>query len=306
MTQPAAPATTYTAAYDAWNRLVKLESTAATVVKHYYDGAKRRIKTESAFTGSVPGETRHFYYTDKWQCIEERTDTSAERQFVWGVRFIDELILRDRAGTPNERLYVLQDGNWNTIGIVDESGAIKERYAYDPYGSSRVYDGSFNTRTFSSYNWELRQAGSRWDASSSLYIPRNRDYHFALGILLERDAMGFVDGLNLQQALQSNPIIFTDPYGTKCDKMAGPRCTGWTSSYSYPVCTWEFRRFYSHWTTGRRPGRGMYFLECCKCRQYCQLTRTPNPDYKIQINGCTNALDVPLGFNFKPCCDQHD
>ena len=53
--------------------------------------------------------TRHFYYDNGWQCLEEHLDDgeTAEHQFIWGLRYIDDLVLRDRDtdsnGTLNER-----------------------------------------------------------------------------------------------------------------------------------------------------------------------------------------------------------
>src|SRR5262249_13146584 len=41
---------------------------------------------------------RHYYYSDSWQVLEERigpTD-APERQFVWGLRYLDDLVLRER------------------------------------------------------------------------------------------------------------------------------------------------------------------------------------------------------------------
>ena len=40
--QPADPTTSFTATYDAWNRLVKLVDGSNTVAEYEYDGAKRR------------------------------------------------------------------------------------------------------------------------------------------------------------------------------------------------------------------------------------------------------------------------
>ena len=145
--KPSDPTTGYTATYDAWNRLVKLVDGANTVAEYRYDAAKRRI-VKKTYTAGELGETRHFYYTEpsKWQVIEERIDASTDpdRQFVWGQRYIDDLVLRDRDtsdpknGTLDERLYSLQDANWNVTSIANTTGTIQERYAYDAYGTPRV------------------------------------------------------------------------------------------------------------------------------------------------------------------------
>jgi hypothetical protein len=51
------------------------------------------------------------------------------------------MVLRDReiVGLGNyDRLYVQQDANYNVTALVDTTGAVAERYAYDPYGSVTV------------------------------------------------------------------------------------------------------------------------------------------------------------------------
>ncbi|HBO43848.1 MAG TPA: hypothetical protein DD670_07950, partial [Planctomycetaceae bacterium] len=46
--------------------------------------------------------TRHFYYNDRWQSLEERVESGgqvsghADCRYVWGTRYVDELILRQR------------------------------------------------------------------------------------------------------------------------------------------------------------------------------------------------------------------
>src|SRR5436189_405887 len=51
------------------------------------------------------------------------------------------LILRDRDtnadGALDERLYALQDANWNVTALTSSSGDVQERYAYDAYGADR-------------------------------------------------------------------------------------------------------------------------------------------------------------------------
>src|SRR4029453_7908253 len=158
--QPAAPASGYIATYDPWNRLVKLVAGSNTVAEYAYDGQKWRTVAKN-YTGGSLTETRHYFYANDWQAVEERlgTSTNAERQFVWGLPYIDNLVLRDRDtsapadGTLDERLYAMQDPNWNVLAIANASGAIKERYAYDAYGKPTLFDASYGSRSSSSYAW---------------------------------------------------------------------------------------------------------------------------------------------------------
>ena len=126
--QPDAPTDHYHARYDAWNRLVEvLAANDTTVIAEYvYDGRNFRT-VKKTYTDDALDETRHFYYNNQWQCLEERVDeeTRPDVQYVWGARYIDDLILRDRdadassltgnlGGTSSgleERLYALQDAN---------------------------------------------------------------------------------------------------------------------------------------------------------------------------------------------------
>jgi YD repeat-containing protein len=125
----------YTGVYDAWDRLVEVKDGANTVAKYAYDGASGRI-VKVTYAGGSPAETRHYYISSAWRVLEERvgSSTSPDRQYVWGRRYVDELILRDRDtdanGTLDERLYALQDGNFNVTAIADTSGAVVERSSY--------------------------------------------------------------------------------------------------------------------------------------------------------------------------------
>jgi len=106
--QPNSPTDSYDCTWDAWNRLVQMHSGQTKIAEYAYDGLARRLTKTDIST------TRHYYYSDKWQVLEERTGSnpetaSAERQFVWGLRHLDDLILRDRPNTTPSRLYALQD-----------------------------------------------------------------------------------------------------------------------------------------------------------------------------------------------------
>jgi RHS repeat-associated protein len=202
--KPDDPTAAFTATYDAWNRLVKLEDGDDTVAEYEYDGAKRRTVKKTYDSGDLD-ETRHFYYTEpaRWQVVEERVDTSsdADRQFVWGLQYIDDIVLRDRDttgdGTLDDRLYGMQDANWNVTGIVDGTGSVQERYAFTAYGVSGVWTSAFTIRDVSSHEWETRFAGYRLDSESSCYWVRNRVYNGQFGAWIQRDPHGYRDGPEL-------------------------------------------------------------------------------------------------------------
>jgi hypothetical protein len=144
------------------------------VAAYEHDGLGRRI------TETAGGTTRHFYYSAGWQVLEERvgSSTGADRQFVWGARYIDDLVLRDRDtsepknGVLNERVYALEDANFNVVALADTGGSVQERYIYSPYGTSSASTGTFGSRGPSAYAWEYRYTGRRYDLATGLYYYR--------------------------------------------------------------------------------------------------------------------------------------
>ena len=136
-----------------------------------------------------PSETRHFYYNTSWQLLEERLESGGEisayanRQNLWGLRYIDDLILRDRDtnadGTLDERLYCLQDPNWNVIAIAGTDGAVVERYSYTAYGTPTFLTSTFTARdpNTSSYSWSTLYTSRQYDPETGLQHSRNRYLH---------------------------------------------------------------------------------------------------------------------------------
>ena len=70
-------------------------------------------------------------------------------QYVWSPRYIDAAVLRDENDDEDnlcddETLYYLTDANFNVTALVDTSGNVVERYAYDPYGEVIVLDADWS------------------------------------------------------------------------------------------------------------------------------------------------------------------
>ncbi len=161
--------------------------------ENQYDGRTFRVMRKD-YSSGVLTDTRHFYYTSAWQVLEERVDSSSNpnRQFVWGLRYIDDCILRDRDTTGNgmldERLYALQDGNWNVTAVCDENGDVHERYAYMAYGEPLFFSPGFVEQSGSSFGWQVLFTGQRWDPQLLFVYTRHRCYHAKLGCFLQTDS----------------------------------------------------------------------------------------------------------------------
>ena len=104
------------------------------------DGENRRIRKDlyeasSSSSSSSTGDTneRHFYHSRQWQVIEEKLAGAGEpnRQYVWGLRFVDDLVLRDMNTTSgghlgkansglDQRLYAMQGPNFKRVTPVLE------------------------------------------------------------------------------------------------------------------------------------------------------------------------------------------
>jgi RHS repeat-associated protein len=127
------------------------------------------------------------------------------------------LVLRDRDtdgnGSLDERLYALQDANWNTTGLVNAGGTVQERYAYTPFGQVTFRDGTGSTLSNSAKDWIfLHQGGERIVAGD--YEFRNRLYSPSLGRWLSNDPLGFEAGdQNWYRAIGNNPGNAVDPSG---------------------------------------------------------------------------------------------
>ena len=133
---------------------------------YLYDGLGRRITKKTYVSGNL-NKTRQFFYSNQWQVIEERVDertNDLERQYVWGIRYVDELIEQDRDtgddGTLDQRHYPLQDANYNVTCLIDTAGDAQERYQYTPYGTRTILDGSFATRSTPPLWLDLRAPGA--------------------------------------------------------------------------------------------------------------------------------------------------
>jgi RHS repeat-associated protein len=228
--QPAAPTSSFTCTYDAWNRLVKVVDASAsqTVALYQYDGRGFRTVKSTYIAGDL-NEIRHYYYASSWQVLEEQLEMlpattppslSPATQYVWGLRYIDDLVLRDSAtffyGDLTERFYALQDPNWNVVAITDTTGAIYERYQYSAYGERNCFNQFFTLSGDGTlYDWSYAFTGRPLDSATALYDYRRRIYGPWFGRFLGKDPIGYYGGINLVAYVGGSPVTYVDPTGTQ-------------------------------------------------------------------------------------------
>jgi RHS repeat-associated protein len=234
--KPATPNQLWRLTYDAWNRLVQVVddiSPNPVIAKHKYDGLHRRIVKLKP--NGANWDRRDYYYSCEWQVVEERellstasqttVATLPKFQWLWDIRYIDAVLLRDEnkdgdgdcVDGTDQRLYYAQDANFNVTALLNTAGTVVERVLYDAYGKSTLWNAAWSaTQSSTLYNNEVLYAGYRLDPESGLYQVRHRNYHPTLGRWVQRDPIGYQDGMNLYEYVKSGPFTYTDPYGLNC------------------------------------------------------------------------------------------
>jgi len=222
---PVVPA--FSAIYDAWNRILRFADGAETVSDYSYDGAKRLI-VQNSYSGGSTSETRHLYYSElsSWQVIEERLaspqdDAAVKRQFILGLRYIDDLLLLERDANLDSildlRTYTCQDGNWNLTTATNDAGSIVDRFAYSVFGDCSFLAPTFSQRATSETGCEFLYCGYRLDILTRSYRVRHRTYAPWISVWLERDLQENEHGTNLYLYCNSAPLGLTDPFGLTPD-----------------------------------------------------------------------------------------
>ena len=223
--QPLALTSSYTAKYDAWNRLVELKDGSTSVATLRYDGLGRRTTFAEPSSG-----VRHYYYSDQWQVLEENLNDAKtpDRRYLWGLRYIDDLLRREAAipsssssslaspssssATFTGTLYSLQDANWNVVALVNPAGSLEQRIAYSAYGVPLFLDDAFDPSS-NRFDWETLFTGQRYDALTGLYLYRMRYYQPQLGRFVTRDPLEHIQLTNSDLYIYTgdSPIFGTGP-----------------------------------------------------------------------------------------------
>ena len=194
--------------YDDENRLIQVtRKTDGLVSEYQYDALSRRVVKTVGVGSSSPVTTRYAY--DDARIVEEQDVTAATlATYVYG-NYIDEVLNMQRGGID---YYYHQNALWSVAAVTNAAGVVVERYDYTDYGCPSV--------THSTIGNPWMFTGRQWDEESGLYFYRARYYDCESGRFLQRDPLGYVDGINSYTLGKANPINTFDPTGLKsigCD-----------------------------------------------------------------------------------------
>lgn len=182
-----------------WNSLGQLDSvsTNGSVVRFGYDAAGRRVRKTTA-TQAV-----RYIYSGQQVVAEIDSATGAAQKLYRYYPGVDNPHSVKEAGKTY--YYLSAIGQPGVIGLIDSTGALKNRYRYAPWGA--LEDSLEMVAT------PLRFAGREYDSETRLYYFRARFYDTALGRFLSEDPAGLDAGINQYAYVADDPLNSTDPSG---------------------------------------------------------------------------------------------
>ena len=192
---------TYT--YDRENHITAVNG--GTTARYSYDALGRRIR-------KIAGNDTTKYYFSGLQVIEERNGSdSVKATYVWG-RWIDDAVSMQRGG---QRYFYHTNTLGSVVSVTNASGAVIERYDYDAFGKPTFYDASFTVLTTgSAIGNPYLYTGREYDKESGLYYYRARYYDPVHGRFLQRDPIGYGDGMGVYAYVGNRTLKVIDPIGT--------------------------------------------------------------------------------------------
>lgn len=192
-------------AYDAQNRLVRVESESCVAEFSYDPGSRcvmRRFHTRDEQGMWRIDESRSYMatYDIGWNIMTDRSlSGTLARTYIHGTD-IDEIVA---SMGSKSTVYPLADALGSVICLTDRDDKAQTTVQYTATGEPI-------TRPT---NYRLLFTGREWLEQIALNEHRNRYYSTILGRWITADPLGFEGGVNLMVYVNNAPTMYTDPTG---------------------------------------------------------------------------------------------
>lgn len=182
--------------WDALNRLKKITYPSGAKSEFCYDGLSRRTSIiEKDASGTVTSTKNYLWIGSEIAEERDASNTVTKRFFPQG---------EQQSGT---NYYYTTDHLGSVREMLNSSGSIVARYAYDDYGNTTLVAGS----DLASFGY----AGMQKDPVSGLYMTLYRIYDAIVGLWRSRDPIGENGGVNLYSYVGNSPTNAYDPLGLR-------------------------------------------------------------------------------------------
>jgi RHS repeat-associated protein len=203
--------------YDDENQLTSVTVANAWRSEFDYDGLlRRRIRREYTWSGTWY-ETNEVHYVYDGRLVIQERDVNNVPQVTY-TRGNDLGGGLEKAGgiggllarTDNQQMthaFYHCDGNGNVTCLIDSSGEVVARYAYDPFGNMIAISGTLANANL------YRFSSKEYHPNSGLVYYLYRYYDPNLQRWINRDLLEEYGGLNLFQFALNNPLSCVDRNG---------------------------------------------------------------------------------------------
>ncbi|RDH41396.1 RHS repeat-associated core domain-containing protein [Zooshikella ganghwensis] len=198
----------FEAKYDAENRLTEITFTDQEGIKHkrqykyFYNSFLAEIKK---YQNDTLTQTTRFVREGNLALQERDAENTVKREYVWGLSKGGGVGGLLSLTQDNQHYYYVYDGKGNIVGVVNQANEVVAGYHYEPFGKRVSKSGTFEQ--------PFGFSTKRYDEDTGLLYYGYRYYIPHQSIWLTRDPLGERGGINLYGFVDSNPIMYVDPYG---------------------------------------------------------------------------------------------
>ncbi len=167
--------------------------------------------------------TKTLYVHDGEHIVQELNAAEAvQATFRYGPG-LDQPLTMERGG---QTYWYLNDSLGSIVALTDAAGGIVEKYVYDAFGETKIFDGTGSPLTTSAFGNPWMFTGRQLDPETGLYHYRARAFSPAIGRFLQRDPLDQLPDTNVYRYVENQPLDLIDPFGLMSENCSGAHTPG--------------------------------------------------------------------------------